>query len=218
VTDWCILRVVPRETLKLATSLAKAGFETWTPTETVKPTRRRAEPWEKPRPLRKAAVAEPRPLVPGLVFARADRLLDLIALARFPAQTHRVWDREQRRMVLKGHPYFTLFRSGDSYSRVPDDALLPLRRSESVRNRKPRGEVRTWKPGDRVKLVEGAYAGLHGTVVKMSKSKQTQVRFTGAIYDCEVPAWILLPDLDDAANIQNISTQPECGTPLRSAA
>ncbi len=137
MTDWCILRVAPASTLRLASSLAEAGFEVWTPVETVQVMPKQIEPWEKPRPNRKGPETVTRAMLSTFVFARADRLTDLIELSRSPVLSHQVWESSLRRMVVKGHPFFTLFRSGDDFGRVPDKALVEIRRIAS--KRKPRG-------------------------------------------------------------------------------
>src|SRR5688500_10204211 len=95
---WVILRCSGGSTLKLANSLTEAGYESWSPVETVN---RRSREGSKPEPVR-------LPLMPSYVFAAADRQQELIELSRSPSLNYRIWDSELKRMVTKGHPYFRL--------------------------------------------------------------------------------------------------------------
>ena len=100
---WVILRTAATSTLRLAGSLGEAGFETWAPVETI---RRRL-----PRSAKHEVVSVP--LLKSFVFARADRIDDLLALSHSPSLSHQAWDAHLRRMVTKGHPYFRLMPDAD---------------------------------------------------------------------------------------------------------
>jgi len=196
--SWCILRTLPSRTLQLAISLADAGFEVWTPVESIKPAPPKRGPDERPSRPRKLPALVTRPLLPSFVFARADRLAELLALSRSPAQLYRVWDTEQRRMVVRGHPFFRLFHAGDDIPLVTDDQLAPLRRIAS--RRKPRGKPRVFSAGDQVKLIEGAFAGLTGTVQEM-RGKFAKVLFPGSTQAFDFFPWVLIPVVDPAGEV-----------------
>lgn len=215
MTDWCILRVSAPSTIRLAKSLVEAGFDAWTPIETVKPVPHQPREGERRRPPRKLPETITRPLYQTFVFARADRLLDLIALAHSPSLTYQVWDSDKRRMVLKGHPYFTLFRYAGTYPTIPDAALDPVRKIAA--RRKPRGKPREFKPGDRVKLTEGAWAGLNG-VVRRKAGKLLEVVFEGFAQSAQFHPDLLFPTLDVTLNIQHKAREPERDASIRSAA
>jgi len=72
---WIILRMAGQRTLPVARALAAAGFEVWTPIERV--AKRRAAG-------RTGKVVVDRPMVPTIVFARADRRSELHAITLLP--------------------------------------------------------------------------------------------------------------------------------------
>jgi transcription antitermination factor NusG len=190
MTCWYIMQVVPSRTIQLATALPDAGVEAWTPVETVRGEPPKLKEFEKPRPRRKVPEFITRPLLPSIVFARAEHLAQLIEMARAPVQTYQVWDPALRRLVLKGYPFFRIFRP--DARPIEDRELAHLRKLEG--RRKPRGSVKVWKPGDRVRMTEGAYGGLRGVVVAVKKKSEITVRIAGSIYEFDVQAWILIPD------------------------
>lgn len=149
-TTWCILRTAGRSTLRLAESLSQDGYEVWCPviTEMRKVSRMNV----------KRRVT--KPLFSGLVFARADRLSDLIALAEDPR--HRI--------------DFSVFWdciAGD-WARIPDAQLDPLRDAEG--KALPKEQIATFGRGQRVRAGRGIYGGLDGTVVR-SRPNKTLVIF-----------------------------------------
>lgn len=185
-TDWCILRTASRSTLNLAKSLAEVGYDVWTPIEVRDP----------PKAARKAKADDGNhesAMLPTFLFAGFSHISELAALSRAPSLQYRVWDSEKRRMVVKGHAAFSVFKHNGSYSRVPDLALASLRAAE--RRRKPRGLVKMFPVGAKVKLSEGSYAGLKGIVVAV-KGKIATVEFPkcGFIRDAKCPMWVLLDD------------------------
>lgn len=195
MSDWCILRTASRSTLRLAESLAEEGYEAWTPIETVKPN----APAQGQRPRREKVDPDglvTRAMLPSFVFAKADRERDLLTLSRSPSMTYLIWDRDKRRMVVRGHPFFRLFHDAEGVAKVPDRALAPLR-NIAQRRRKPRGVMPTWAVGDRVKLTEGCFGGLSGEVVELmgKKGKEVRVVFPGWPQAATFSAWALVSDL-----------------------
>jgi len=166
VSDWCILRTAPSRTITLAKALDDAGFGAWTPSELVVvrngPTRKREE----------RAV----PITPTFVFAPYDRLGDLRALVQSPSQTWLAWDPELQRMVMRGIPYFTLFRFDGRFPAIADRALAPLRLIE--RRRAPRVLPTVFHAGQQVRVADGGFEGLTGTV-EGSKGRLVEVTFPG---------------------------------------
>ena len=77
---WAILRCSNCKTLDLAASLTDAGFEAWTPVETVMLRPRRGNKREEVR----------QPLIASFVFARAVHLPGLLELSHSPALNYRI--------------------------------------------------------------------------------------------------------------------------------
>lgn len=163
VTDWCIARAQGGQTLGLTKGLCEAGYRAWTPSEVILSRARRASP------SKEVTV----PLMPGIVFIDYARLAEVIALAR-SNMNYQVWDAEQRRMVTRGLPYFRILRVDDRYARIRDSELAGVRMAES------KGMVRakrhTLKAGAAVRLMDGPFEGLRGTVESV-KGTFAQVRF-----------------------------------------
>lgn len=185
---WCILRTGSVSTLPLAKSLTDAGYEVWTPLEIHE----RRSPKTRKREEVTAA------LMPSFVFARSLHLADLIDLSRSPTLNYQVWDKEQRRMVTKGHPVFRLFRSDGGYPTVSDRELQPLRIAEKRTAPKPAGKV--FNTGDRIKLTEGGFAGLSG-IVERTQGAFALVAFPGFNIPVKIATWMLIADIDPSATI-----------------
>lgn len=166
MSDWCILRCAASRTLPLAGALVEAGFDAWTPVEAVKArcdkTRSKDE--------------RKQPITPTFVFAPYSRLSDLRRLAASPSQCFQVWDAEQRRMVTRGVPYFSLFRFDGRYPAITDRALEPLRRFE--RQRLPRIAPTVFEKGQKVKLSGSGFDGLAG-VIEGVRGRMALVSFPG---------------------------------------
>lgn len=188
MTDWCILRCSGGSTLGLAKSLSDAGFEVWSPIEIHE---RRS-----PKTRKREEVISA--LMPSFVFARAQHIADLIDLSRSPTLNYQVWNKEQRRMVTKGHPVFRLFRSDGGYPTVSDRELQPLRLAEKRTAPKPVGKV--FNSGDRIKLTEGGFAGLSG-IVERTKGAFASVMFPGFNIPVKIATWMLIADIDPHATI-----------------
>jgi transcription antitermination factor NusG len=186
-TDWFILTCSSCKTIDLARSLVEAGFEAWTPVEIVTLRARRSFPQQE--------VTEP--LMGSYVFARLHHLNELLALSHSPSLTYLVWDSEERRMVMRGHPHFRVMRGmdGKAWAPVADSQLTALRGLE--RRSRPKSKLRTFGEGERIKLTDGAYAGLYGTVVK-SGPVTTEVILDAWSIPVKLATWLLHPALDES--------------------
>lgn len=176
---WCILRTAGAGTLGVASSLDDAGYETWTPkgmaTKRVGRERRRVD--------------QVTALMPTFVFARYDRLADLVEMSRSPAQTYQVWDKDQRRMVTRGCPFFRVFRHGTLYPAVTERELDRLRIAER-RNQSVK-VVRIMERGERVRYPNSGFDGLVG-VVEEVKGSYAFVTFEGFDFEIKVGVRSLL--------------------------
>lgn len=178
--SWCILRCSGGKTLELAASLTDAGFEAWTPAETISRRARRDHKREEVRV----------PLIASFVFARADRMQDLLALSHSPTLNFRVWDSELRRMVTRGHPYFRV-----SHLRlVPDEQLEGLRALD--RKRRPKRKAQAFEKGTVVRITEGGFEGLSG-VIEECRGDYATVTLDDWSAPAKVATWLLHPVLDD---------------------
>lgn len=208
MTDWVILRCSGSSTLPLAKSLAEAGYGVWTPAEVVSKERTRLGVTK--------VVKVTEPAIKGWVFAKAEHLGALLDMIHSPSLLHRTWDAEQRRFVVKGHPYFDLLRTNtDLPAMVADHELNALRLHE--RKRKPRGKAKAFKPGDEVKMTDGAFSGLYGTV-QSAKGKMVEVLLTDWKQTVECRAYLLTPLIDEHAKVNVSTNQSEQGHQFRNAA
>lgn len=141
---WCILRTGPSRTLSLARSLMEAGFEAWTPTDRVK---RRV-----PRGDHQEWLSAP--LMPSYVFVRERHIADL---------------RDIERAEVSVHPRFSIWRHMGSTLWVRHATLHPLRAEQQARYlaslpRQPHAKTKAhgqpFYPGQRVKMMQGPFAGL----------------------------------------------------------
>lgn len=188
--SWIILRCSGRHTLALAASLAADGVETWTPTETrLRLAGRNRE-----------TVEQQIAILPEYVFAPCDRLDDLLAMTRAPSLQYRVWDPEKRKMVVKGHPSFTLFRSNGEIRRIPETSLSPLRALEESLRKVLEGRRKAAnQPGPAPKFTAGqticvdgwGVQGLNLTVVATNEGKTVVVTHPSWSWDVEISAWKL---------------------------
>jgi len=177
---WCILRMSESATLPVVDALLGDGFEVWSPVQSV---RRRVGQARK-------LVERRAPMLPGFAFAQHDRLDDLVEISRAPAQAFRVWDAEQRCMVTKGRPYFSVFRHAGRYPTVTGQALDAMRTAEQ--RGKPLKSVRLFAPGERVKCPDAGFGGLLG-VVQTTRGRHALVCFDGFAIPVRIPASSLLP-------------------------
>lgn len=166
-TDWCIVRTSSAGTLAVASALADAGIEAWTPigiaVKRVGKMRERVE--------------QTAPLMPTFAFARYDRIADVLAMAHSPTPSYQVWDKDQRRMVMRGCPFFRVFRHGLTYPAVSDRELDQLRVAEQ--HGRPIEHVRMFAPGEAVRCGDmPSFEGLVGIIEEVQGS-YAHVRFTG---------------------------------------
>lgn len=176
---WCILRMSGSRTLPVSEALADAGYSVWTPAETI----------ERRVGLTRKRVQSVAPMLPGFVFADYGRLADLVALSRSPSLTFQVWDAEQRRMILKGCPYFTVFRHDGTYPAVTDKSLDALRVAEQ--KGRPMSKARVFERGERVKCPDAGFDGLVG-VVETTKGRHALVCYEGFALPIKIPVSNLL--------------------------
>ncbi|MCW1431384.1 transcription termination/antitermination protein NusG [Novosphingobium sp. JCM 18896] len=178
MTDWVILRCAGQSTLRLAESLTEDGYEAWSP--------RVARHWrEGESRTRKTEIV---PGTPCYVFARSDRLVDLLALARSPSLGYMKWDPERRRHVSRGHPRFSVMPDSDGYASVTDRELRYLKTAE--RKDRPKELVRPFLTGEEVKVIDGPYQGLSGTVIR-AYGVHVQIEFPRSTLSHKLPMWML---------------------------
>lgn len=198
--QWAILRCSNCKTLELAASLTDAGFEAWSPAETIS---RRARSGNKRQEVR-------QPLIASFVFAKADRLEDLLALSHSPTLNYRVWDSELRRMVVRGHPYFRV----SHLRHVPDAQLASLRTIEH--KRRPKGKARAFNKGDPVRITEGSFAGLNG-VVDECRGDYAMIVLDDWSVPAKVATWLLHPPLDDNRTVHVSGQSPDVASLAKAA-
>lgn len=168
---WCILRTAGPRTLPLVKSLDEAGFDVWTP-----------RGWRQPKapllPTKRQAAKEKAPpvavpILPTFVFARADRLADLVRITRDP---------------VSGHPAFSMFRHQGRFPLVSETELAQLRRAdERAEVQARRKRRRRLVMGQRVSFSEGAFSGIEG-VVEDQEGQFAIVAFAGG-FRMKIAAW-----------------------------
>ncbi len=164
---WCILRTSGAQTLNLAASLLAIGLEVWTPRQMQ--TRRR--PRSKVTQERELAIA------PSFVFARARHLPVLAVISK--AQ-------------VSGHPKFSVFYHGGRIPLIADSEVDGFRDAEDkARKVERRAKRRKLVMGQRVRLSEGAYAGLDGVVLD-GEGKFSSVMLEGG-FKMRIASWLLEP-------------------------
>ncbi len=197
--DWCILRCSSSQTLQLAASLNDAGFRAWTPVEV-----RQVLAGKERKPTEK-----PTAVIPSFVFARLSDAPALLALSRSPTLNYRVWDAEQRKLVTKGHPHFTVFHLHGRRSSVTEASLAPLRALEGElqalterRREKARckGPAPRFTAGQIVRIDGGGYEGLDLTVQHSNEGKLVTLTHPAWLWTVEISAWKL-----NAVQVSNTS-------------
>ena len=175
---WCILRTSGPRTLKLAQSLAAAGFEVWTPVRTIRQTGRGRK--------RKEVVLKEVPLAPCLIFARAVHGLDLLRLRREPASR------------------FDLLRDENGVALVRDAALNGLRAAEErFRRSLLKSTRRQLVVGSSIRLTSGGFAGMSG-VVKQGRKGKAVVDLGGIFGEVEIASYLVESDVVSPAASPNV--------------
>lgn len=151
---WCILRTSGGRTLPVAKSLAAAGFDVWTPVRTTKVR----------VPRSKRVVERQVAMMPTFVFARIDRVDELIRVLALPSNPH---------------PRFGIFRHQGKLAVVAEGEIAGLKAAE---DRETRALLRTKKRiidvGTKYAPKRGGFAGMHG-VVECGDGKFALVSFGG---------------------------------------
>lgn len=187
---WCILRTSGSRTIALAASLTEVGFDVWTPIE------ERCRMAGRERKLVEQRLA----ILPGYVFAKMVALADLLALSRSPSLNYSIWDAASRRMVTKGHPYFSVFHSNGQVRPQSDRCLAHLRSLEealakvAARNRERARETGVppqFTAGQIVRIGDGGFAGLDLTVVETNAGKTVTLTHPDWTWEVEISAWKL---------------------------
>ncbi len=180
--NWCILRTSAARTLKLARSLGDAGFDVWTPTETktvrVGRHRERRE--------------RPAPIAPTFVFARADRLADLVRARSLPGSPH---------------PAFSIFRHAGRVPLIADRDIAALHvaedraaaAAERARRKAQASQHPVFAVGERVQVKQPAFAGMTGVVEEAGKAPVINL---GGTISMRIDAWLLVSDAVQSANTQ----------------
>ncbi|WP_419808375.1 transcription termination/antitermination protein NusG [Sphingomonas sp.] len=165
--DWIILRCSAARTLKLAASLQAAGLEVWTPTGVATRVGRGKQ--------RREQVATPAPITPTFVFAPAGHVRGMLGLASAMASPH---------------PSFSVFRHRDRVPVIRDGSLNALRQEEEKQQTKQRKATRrSVRVGATVKMEEGAFAGMTGTVER-GNDRKALVNFGGG-FVVEIATYLL---------------------------
>lgn len=165
---WCILRTAAPRTIALYRSLLGAGYETWTPIETI----------NRRRPRSRTQDELETPILPTFLFARAAHLPDLMAI---PA------------LAFNPHPSFSLFRYDGRIPLVADREIEGLRKFEDrARIAHVKSQGRTFKRGEHVRVEEGAFMGMSG-VVENGDGKFAMVAFAGSMR-VKIATWLLNAD------------------------
>jgi hypothetical protein len=174
MTDWCILRTSGRSTLGLAASLAKDGFEVWTPVETGTKRVPRSN-------LRRAVVL---PIMPSYVFARAGHLVELLELAAMPVKPRR-----GAGLMDPAHSGFSVLHAFGRIPLVADQHLDSLRRLEAKRTPTKRAAY-SFPRNAATRVKDGNFGGLLGVVVR-STEKKTVILLKGWSVPVEIPTILL---------------------------
>jgi hypothetical protein len=157
----------------LAESLAKDGFEVWTPIE-IRSIR-------VPRMNARRDVS--LPIMPGYVFARAIHLIDLLLLAAMPVKPRRGAGLRE-----PAHSDFHVLKCCGRLAFVHDGNLDGLRHLQAKLTPAKKAE-RAFPTGKRVKAGpdSGSFVGLRGTVEKSNRGETIVCfndRFTVKIRTC----------------------------------
>ena len=178
MSDWCILRTAGRSTLGLAESLAKDGFEVWTPLETKVVHIAKANVR---REIRKA-------ILPSYVFARRVHLVDLLQLAEMPVKPRR-----GAGLRDAAHASFSVLHAFGRIPMVADRHLDRMRALEAKRTPRKRAAY-SFPMNAATRVTSGICGGMTGLVVR-STPKATVIQISGG-RPMEIPTCLL--EIDEA--------------------
>jgi transcription antitermination factor NusG len=173
---WCVLRCQGRSTLRLADSLAKDGYEVWSPRETRKIRIPRMN-------VRREVIL---PLLPSYVFAKAHHLVDLLGIAQMPAKPRPLGDKSE-----PAHADFSVMHCFGKLPLIADRDLNGLRMLEVKLTPRKKADW-SFKPGTEVKVEGGSFGGMIGNVQR-SDNAHTLVCFSDK-YMVKISTSLLLPN------------------------
>jgi hypothetical protein len=173
---WCILRTSGRHTMSLAETLAKDGFDVWTPIETRKVWISSANV---KREVRQA-------IMPSYVFARAEHLVDLLQLAAMPVKPRRGQGCREA-----AHAGFSVLHAFGRIPLVADHHLAELRKLEAKRTPVKRAAY-SFPHNASAKVSKGVFGGLVGVVIR-STPDATVLSFAGS-FPVTIPTSLLTLD------------------------
>lgn len=180
MTDWCILRTSGRSTIRLTESLAKDGFDVWTPIETRTVRVPRANIRRKVR----------LPIMPSYVFARARHVVDLLAMSSMPLKP-----RSGAGVHERVHAGFRVVHGHTGIPLIADRYFHELRKIEHRLTPGKAAVRRTTYSFPRnasARVKGGIFGGMVGVVVRSTPTK-TVLRFNHG-FPVEVPTTILALD------------------------
>lgn len=181
--QWCILRTSGRTTIRLAETLAKDGYEVWTPIETRKISVPRANVKREVR----------LPIMPTYVFAASHHLSDLLQLAAMPVRPRR-----GAGLLDAAHAAFHVLHCFGGIPIVDDRHLSSLRRLEAKRTPRRRAAY-SFPRNSLARVNDGLYGGMTGLVIR-STTGATTLDF-GNGWPTQIPTSILSPaDVEQHAN------------------
>lgn len=181
--QWCILRTSGRTTIGLAETLAKDGFDVWTPIET-----------RTIRVPRANAKREVRlPIMPSYVFAASNHLADLIQLGSMPVRPRR-----GAGLLDAAHAAFHVLRCFGGIPIIADTHLASLRRLEAKRTPVRRAPY-AFPKDSKARVRDGVFGGMTGVVVRSTPSC-TLIDF-GYAFPAQIPTSLLSPaDVEHHSN------------------
>lgn len=181
--QWCILRTSGRTTISLAESLAKDGFDAWTPIETRKVCIPRANVKREVR----------LPIMPSYVFAGSRHLTDLLQLAAMPVRPRR-----GAGLMDAAHVAFHVLHCFGGIPIIEDRHLASLRRLEAKRTPVRRAAY-AFPQNSTARVDEGVYGGMKGVVIRSSLTDTTLDFGNG--WSTKIPTSILSPtDVEQRSN------------------
>lgn len=169
-----VLRMSGPATLGVVAALNEVGIRAWAPQSTA----------EKRSGSSRKRTTVTSALLPTFVFADYAQLDEILAFRAKPVMGYEVYDHEQKRMVRKGCPYFSIMRYDGRYISVPDRSLDTMRVAEQ--RGRPIVKGKTFKDGEAVCCPDAGFDGVPGQVL-LSRGKHALVLFAGFTIPITVP-------------------------------